>query len=428
MERRDFLKLASMAGLGVVAAGSLSRDATAADPYTGPLFIMVNAGGGWDPTYLCDPKGSVNEAEQDAGNRDSMNHNYLASEIPTAGRNIRYAPVSDQHTSFFDKYASRLLVLNGIDTGTNSHDAGSRTTWSGTLREGKPAFAALVAAVYGATLPMGFISNGGYDTSANTVSVTRMPSTDLLARLAYPNEIDPMDENTERFHSEATFKRIVEARDARHAAKLEHQRLPQIQQAMSTLYTSRLGQNELKQLIPYLPAEFERANLKRQAQLALAACKAKICISANLSIGGFDTHGNHDQNQIPLLAEICEGVDFIMTEAEKQGLSDRVVVVVGSDFGRTPGYNDGRGKDHWNITSMMMLGANIPGDRVIGKTTERHSLINIDPATLQPTENGGVRLTTGHIHKALRKLAGIDASPIVQRFPLAEEEDLAIFG
>jgi uncharacterized protein (DUF1501 family) len=105
-----------------------------------------------------------------------------------------------------------------------------------------------------------------------------------------------------------------------------------------------------------------------------------------------------------------------------------VVLVVGSDFGRTPGYNDGRGKDHWNITSMMMLGANIPGDRVIGKTTERHSLINIDPATLQPTENGGVRLTTGHIHKALRKLAGIDASPIVQRFPLAEEEDLAIFG
>ncbi|MGK4004187.1 DUF1501 domain-containing protein [Sorangium sp. So ce1036] len=423
MERREFLKLASMAGLGVVAAGSLSRDAAAADPYTGPLWVHIHAGGGWDPTSLCDPKGASSPEEQET--RDAMNRSYLAADIEAAG-NLRYAPVGN-NAAFFQKHYSKLLVINGIDTGTNSHDAGVRNTWSGTLREGKPGFAALVAGVHGGALPMGFISNGGYDTSANVVAVTRVPDTRLLQRLAYPNVIDLGAERQELYHTEATMTRILEARQARHAAKLEQQRLPHVKQAMSTLFTSRVGQNELKQLIQYLPEEFENASLRRQAQLALAAYRAGICVSANLSLGGFDTHGNHDDSHIPRLDQICDGVDFLLTAAEEQGIADRIVIVVGSDFGRTPGYNQGNGKDHWNISSMMLAGAGIPGNRVIGVTDERHNPIALDPATLEPRE-GGIRIKPGHIHKALRKLAGIAEDPLVQRFPLTEEEDLPLFG
>ncbi len=50
------------------------------------------------------------------------------------------------NTDFFTKYASRLLVLNGVDMATNNHDAGARATWSGRLPEGFPSFGALVAA------------------------------------------------------------------------------------------------------------------------------------------------------------------------------------------------------------------------------------------------------------------------------------------
>ncbi|WP_437805254.1 DUF1501 domain-containing protein [Sorangium sp. So ce1078] len=424
MERRDFLKLASMAGLGVVAAGSLSRDAAAAGPYSGPLFVHVHASGGWDPTSLCDPKGAMSAEEQQS--REAMNRSYLNADIGSAG-NIKYAPVGG-NAEFFKKHYSRLLVVNGIDTATNSHDAGVRNTWSGTLREGKPGFAALVAGVHGGALPMGFISNGGYDTTANLVAVTRVPDTGLLQRLAYPNMIDPSNsENREQYHTDATMKRILEARQARHGLKLEQQRLPHVKQAMSTLFTSRVGQNELKQLIQFLPEEFERESLRRQAQVALAAYRAGICVSANLTIGGFDTHGNHDDSHIPRLTQICDGVDFLLTAAEEQGIADRIVIVVGSDFGRTPGYNDGNGKDHWNITSMMMVGAGIPGNRVIGATDERHNPLEVDPVTLEPKQ-GGVRITPGHVHKALRKLAGIADDPLVQRFPLSEEEDLPLFG
>jgi hypothetical protein len=421
MERRDFLKLASMAGLGVVAAGPLAGSAKAAEPYTGPLWIFVHAGGGWDPTSFCDPKGWTT-TENDP---ERMN-NYPASGILSAG-NIRYAPVA-ANAAFFGAHYNQLLVINGIDTGTNSHDAGTRATWCGTLTEGRPALAALLAGVNGPTQPMAYISNGGYDFTASVVPVTRVPDTGTLARIAYPNRFYGDDENSPLYHTEGTIGKIATAREARHQARLAQQRLPALRQNMSTLYTSRLGQNELKQLIQYLPTDFSQNGLARQGQVAIAAYRAGICISANLETGGFDTHGDHDNQHFGSLTNLFDGVTEIVNFAQAAGVLDRTYIIMGSDFGRTPGYNEGNGKDHWNITSMMMMGPGITGNRVIGVTDERHGPISVDPVTLQES-GGGIRITPAHIHKALRKLAGIDTSPVLQPFALTEaEEDLPLFG
>jgi hypothetical protein len=418
MERRDFLKLASMAGLGVVAGGSLAGHAAAADPYTGPLWIFVHAGGGWDPTHFCDPKptASLNDPDRMTNYTDVLPFG-----------NLQVAPVGT-NAEFFQKHYQRLMVINGIDTGTNSHDAGTRATWCGTLTEGRPALAALLAGAYAPTSPLAFISSGGYDYTGSVVPVTRVPDTGTLARIAYPNRINPGDENTQMFHTDTTVERIAAAREERHKSKLALQRLPRLRQSMSTLYTSRLGQNELKQLIQFLPEQFSNNGLARQGQVAIAAYRAGICVSANLSIGGFDTHGEHDQNHIPRLSEMFTGVDAIMTFAEAAGVADKVIIVMGSDFGRTPGYNMGNGKDHWNITSMMMMGPGIPGNRVIGKTDARHGPLTIDPNTLQESPSG-IRITPAHIHKALRKLGGVDTSEVAAPFPLTEvEEDLPLFA
>ena len=68
MDRRDFIKLAGSTGLGVTGAALLGR-AWATDDfsnprsqpvyadYEGPMFILVQAVGGWDPVMFCDPKG-----------------------------------------------------------------------------------------------------------------------------------------------------------------------------------------------------------------------------------------------------------------------------------------------------------------------------------------------------------------------------------
>jgi len=418
MERRDFLKLAAISGLSV--AGPLRflnlAHAGEADTYTGPLWVMIHAGGGWDPTSLCDPKGRLNEEEESPVNM------FFKDDIGQIG-NIRYAPV-EGHQAFFEKYYSQLLIINGLDTSTNGHDSGTRNVWSGSLREGHPSFAALVAGVYAPQKPMAFISSGGYDYTSDLVAPTRVGDTNVLAELAYPDRI-AADDEVRRFHTEATVERIAQARAARFERQQQVQQLPNLSHSMNMLHTARVGGNELKKLTEYLPPLDNTGNaLKRQAQVAVAAYKAGIAISANLSIGGFDTHGNHDANQFPRLQLLLEGVDFLMEEAGRQGVADQIVVMVSSDFGRTPGYNAGNGKDHWSITSAMLMGQGIVGNRVIGITDDYHTPFYVDPNTFEPSETG-IRVTPAHLHRALRRHAGIWETETSQRFPL-NVEDLAL--
>ena len=149
MTRRDFVRLTSAAGLGaMIPFADISRArAEAKAPYEGPLFILINAQGGWDPTSLCDPKGRASELSESPVNM------FFTDDIQVAG-NISYAPVPGLET-FFEAYHQDLLVINGVDTETNGHDSGRRNMWSGQLAEGYPSFGAAVAAAHGSDLALG---------------------------------------------------------------------------------------------------------------------------------------------------------------------------------------------------------------------------------------------------------------------------------
>ncbi len=425
MHRRDFIKIAAACGLGVVAPSAIAaprKDSIFRDSalYDGNFYVLVNASGGWDPTSLCDPKGTLDSEEGDI-NANPMNKSYLQRDIASAG-NIRYAPVGGA-PAFFEKYGSELVVINGIDTSTNGHDSGSRHIWSGRLAEGYPSFGALVAGAKSKTSPMAFLSNGGFDFTGGLVAPTRSGSTAPLARLAFPNRSDPNSASS-TFHSNDTEERIRNAERARLNRLRAKETLPAYTSSFGLLFSARTGEAEVQNLTTHLPTTLDNSNnpLRRQAQVAIAAYKAGLTVAANLNIGGFDTHSNHDQTQISSLQRLLEGIDFFMVEAERQGVRDRVVLVVGSDFGRTPGYNDGNGKDHWSITSMMAMGAGIRGNRVVGGTTDRHRALGIDASTLLPVDSGGLVLRPEHVHHALRRLAGIDEDPVVtKQFGLATD-------
>ena len=419
MNRRDFLRMAAWAGLTVASplGRALAKGGPAGDDL---LWVLVHAGGGWDPTSLCDPKGRETELDDNPVNL------YFTDDIGEAG-NLRYAPVGG-NAAFFDKHYKKVLVVNGVDTATNSHDGGTRNTWSGKLVEGYPAFGALVAATVAADKPLAFVSNGGYDETAGLVAPTRVGNPALLTKLAWPNRVDPSKPD-ETFFGSAAAKHLDAARRDRLKRLVDEPALPREHAARSLLWMAREGGSELKLLEEALPKELDQSGneLKRQAQLAVATFKAGLSVAASLSTGGFDTHGNHDASHYPRLQALLEGVDFLLEEAERQGVADRLVVVVGSDFGRTPHYNDGMGKDHWSITSTMLMGPGIPGNRVVGTTDAGHVPIPVDPKSLAPDAKKGVRITPEHIHKALRGLAGITGQELELRFPLSIDP-LPLFG
>ncbi|MCA9526015.1 MAG: DUF1501 domain-containing protein, partial [Myxococcales bacterium] len=383
-------------------------------------WVFVHANGGWDPTSLCDPKGRQNEEEE-----DPVNH-YFTDDIGTAG-NIKYAPVA-YNAEFFQKHYRRTLVLNGVDSQTNNHDAGTRHTWSGKLSEGYPALAALIAGVQAREAPMAFLSNGGYDDTGGLIAPTRTGNIDALNRIAFPDRVDPNNPNGDRYHSPETWDRLQAAIAARQGHLTETLRLPRAQHAINQLFTARVGRNEVRRLSEFLPERFDDDGLKRQAQVAVAAFRAGIGKAANLSIGGFDTHGNHDQSHFPRLQSLTEGLDVLWSEAEAMGIADRVFVAVGSDFGRSPGYNDGQGKDHWPITSMMFMGAGVQGNRVVGASTDRHQSIGVNLDTLAVDNSPDApHIEPGHVCQAIRKLAGVHESELAAMFPI-ENQQVPLFG
>lgn len=432
MNRRRFLQTAAASGAALFLpilrpgpAGEQSARADTPKKYEGPYFLIIHAGGGWDPTMVCDPKG------------DPINKQFPKGQFGAAS-GIKYAPLDYKddggkvvysNQQFFDKWASKLLVVNGIDTTTGNHDTGTRAMWSGKVSDGYPTFSALVAAAKTPGNALGFISNGGYEQTAGLTSLTRMGNVDVVRRIAYPTRLDPNNANY-LVHSQPTWERILKAQAERLDGMRRVETLPRVSRAMGSYYVARATDNDLTQLVAQLPpqSQIDRATnpLHRQSLVALASFKSGLGVAANLSIGGFDTHGNHDNAQGRALYTLLSGVDLILDEIKNQGLDGKVVVAVGSDFGRTPAYNAQNGKDHWNITSMLFTGPGITGGRQVGGSDDGFKALTVNATSLQP-DPSGTRIRCDHVQRAMRKLAGVQESDAAKKFPVGAEE-LPLFG
>lgn len=417
MDRRKFIQLCSAAGLGFASPIDPSQLARAAEgdallpPYEGPYFVVFNAAGGWDTTYLMDPKG-INE----------INRLYQAGDILTEG-NHKFAPTAEHiehgmsNEDFFARYGRELLVLNGLDYSVNNHAPCSRYMATGNLDSlNYPTFAALVAACRSREQPLAFLTFGNYSATGNLVPMSRVPYIHSLSRLANADGVNGSTQH--KYHEPFAADRIEQMLAERFQSQISRTLLPREQRSRSMLYDAQVNSKALRRVTPFIPKETSKQRLAQQADVVLASFKAGVCVSANLSIGQFDSHANNDPDQMRLIPEYLEGIDYLVTRAEELQIREKLVVIIQSEMGRTPNYNQGNGKDHWSIGSIMFLGTGINGNRVVGATNDEQFLVPIDPKQLTLDAEHGIRIRPEHIHLALRQLAGITDHPFCAQFPL----------
>ena len=414
--RRDFLKLCGLVGLGLACPGgvrSLLAAATKEDPpYDGPYYVVFNASGGWDTTYLMDPKGI-----------GGINRLYQEGDILTQG-NLKYAPTAKHkqrgmsNEEFFGEFGRELLVLNGLDYSVNNHSPGARYMATGKLDSmAYPTFAALVAACKGPSCPLSFLTFGNYSATGNLVAMSRVPYLPSLQRIANADAIDGNLKSP--YHDDFALARIEQAlKESNDPAAAPAPQLPRQERAQSMLYAAQVNSKALQRVTPYIPRTIPKERLAQQAEIALASFKAGVCVSANLSIGQFDSHANNDTDQMKLIPEFLAGIAYLIRRAEALKIREKLVVVVQSEMGRTPDYNKGNGKDHWSIGSALFFGPRIRGDRVIGATDEKQFQVSVNPQTLACDKSAGIRVRPEHVHQALREYAGIADHPFSKKFPL----------
>ena len=419
MRRRALLK-SLMVAAGAAVSGFRLPLVHAAD-YRGKLFVFVQADGGWDPTSFCDPKSNT-------PGEPVINHWAEREDIRQAG-NIAYAPFA-RNVTFFEKYYRRMLVINGVDAQTNSHTVGIVHNWSGRNSEGYPTTTALLAAHYASALPVPYLSFGGYSATSGLTRFTRINDANLLRNIANPTweAFEEADWEMLESYRAAAAERLGAAPnllpgDVRHRS----------------FYRSAFATEGLEAYADAVPPEdkLEReerngefySTLRRQAQLTVLAFKTGVAVSADLWLGGFDTHADHDSDHEWLLGNLTGSVDFLWEYAEEHGVADRMVVVMGSDFGRTNFYNAQSGKDHWPIGSVLVMEKNQSWTgRAVGETDGLHFAQRVNPRTLRRDDRGGTIVYPKHVHKALRRYFGIEGTPGVLWFPFNNTEDFAFFG
>ena len=413
--RRDFLKICGLAGVGVAAPvwfPTLGRaESEELSAYGGPYYVVFNASGGWDTTYLMDPKGigEINRLYKDGDIVTHGNHKLA----PTAGK----IQGGMSNEDFFGEFGSELLVLNGMDYSVNNHSPGARYMATGKLDSlAYPTFAALVAACKGPACPLAFLTFGNYSNTGNLVAMSRIPYLPSLSKVANADAIDGNLRSP--YQDDFVGDRIQRALKEQIDNRVSDVLLPRVERAQSMLYAAQINSQSLQRITPYIPSKIPKERLSQQAEIALAAFKAGVCVSANLSIGQFDSHNNNDVDQMKLIPEFLAGIAYLIRRAEELKIRDKLVIVVQSEMGRTPNYNNGNGKDHWSIGSIMFLGQGIRGNRVIGATDEKQFSVPIIPGTLACDREKGIRVRPEHIHTELRELAGISDHPMSKRFPL----------
>ncbi|MBL9117188.1 MAG: DUF1501 domain-containing protein [Verrucomicrobiaceae bacterium] len=87
-----------------------------------------------------------------------------------------------------------------------------------------------------------------------------------------------------------------------------------------------------------------------------------------VSLGSWDTHVANFINTPRLCDTLDMAMSSLLSDLERRGLLESTMVVVASEFGRTPKINQNQGRDHYPVFSCVLAGGGIRGGQKYGAT------------------------------------------------------------
>ncbi len=99
----------------------------------------------------------------------------------------------------------------------------------------------------------------------------------------------------------------------------------------------------------------------------------------SLTYGGWDMHNNIKGGMADQAPAFDQGFATLIRDLDRNGLLDSTMVMVSSEFGRTPKINGTAGRDHWpKVFSIVLAGGGIKKGFVYGKS---------DPTASEPDDD-----------------------------------------
>jgi Protein of unknown function (DUF1501) len=92
---------------------------------------------------------------------------------------------------------------------------------------------------------------------------------------------------------------------------------------------------------------------------------------SNGGAGAWDAHGGLKSNHATLCGQVDQPIAALLKDLKQRGLLDETLVVIGTEFGRTPGFQNSDGRDHHPYGfSVALAGGGVKGGIAHGATDE----------------------------------------------------------
>lgn len=408
MNRRDFLVGTGATGLAALSLrGQRSAFATDSTPPPPRRLLLVFAAGGWDTTYALDPKEPPIAVPAGAVQQ-------------FGGLDVFTDPTRPSITTFFERHAPLTAIVRGIATDGIFHNECQRRIATGKRDEGQPDLGAIIAHDLGNALPIPYLILGDIAyTGPFTVSAARVGTTNQIVELLgdpNPDSLALTEDALLQRYADASVER---ARATRGAIGYNRRRVDDFADAIAR-------SQHLRHLRNRLGVRGEAQSLAAQLPLALDAVQQGISHAVMMTTRqAWDTHNDNflqaDCHEATFAALTTLVDELIRRPGRAAGtrMIDDTVVVAFSELSRTPsltGEPPHSGKDHWPITSALVIGAGVRGGRVFGATDPSCRGTPIDLATGQPSP-AGLQPMYSHFVAGLLSLCGADPAAHLATIP-----------
>jgi hypothetical protein len=404
--RRNLLRGAALGAgslllpFGGALTGARTR-AFGAAPSDRRRLIVFWADGGWDVTYAFDPKLGVPGIEgpeffADPNNPDDVD---VVQSYGDGMRIMTNGLRRPQVTTFFENYADRAAVVNGIWVGSIAHDPCRIRMMTGTHEARNPDVGVIHGARHGADLPlgsldmsgMGFVGHLGATTGrigARAQIKNLLDGTEVFDSppgwVTYPQYL-PSQPDLDQITAHQ-LERLEQFRSRWGGTAATDQRLADLTESLDRAHRFRGAAEPLFDAsgleLNSAPSMFQSIDLAVDF-LATDTCSS-VLIDSNTR---WDTHENNEGQNLYFEALFLY-LNGLMSRIDEAGLTDTTTVLVMSEMTRTPKHNGQVGKDHWQHTSAMLLGAGVKGGRQFGQTDDLLESLPMDLDSGEPYDGG----------------------------------------
>lgn len=385
LDRRTFVEYTAKSLLGVSVLPMLGRSVVAAEK-----SAAVKAAGGKAKRliylYMAGAMSHLDTFDLKPGH----DHQGQTKGIQTSVSGCQIGENLPNLASQFDK----LAVIRSMYTRTADHEAGEylmRTSYDKIATERHPSLGPWMQRLTGRqnkTLPdTVLISNPARHPAAGFLDPTHSPlpigdpnrglentkAPAYLTESSFEKRIDLIDKFDRKFRTKYDVRNVKTYSDF-------------YTEAIALLNSGELKAFDLSEEKPEDRDRYGRDNFGQGCLLARRLIENNVrCVE--VSFGGWDMHANiYNTNSFPRRAAIMDqAVGNLLKDLEERGLLKDTLVVLTTEFGRTPAINYNAGRDHHPAAfSSFLAGAGISGGRFYGKSDKGG--VNVEDDGVEPAD------------------------------------------